>query len=35
MTPDPNVLGGIEGSQQSVANDVHKHWEAVDGLHVT
>lgn len=34
MTPDPNVCGGVESSQQSVADDVHKHWEAVDGLHV-
>lgn len=34
MAPDPNVHGGIEDFQQSVANDIHKHREAVDSLHV-
>lgn len=34
MAPDPDVCSGIESSQQSIADDVHKHWEAVDGLHV-
>lgn len=34
MAPDLDVAGGVEGSQQGVADDVHQHWEAVDGLHV-
>lgn len=34
MAPDLDVCGGTERSQQSIADDVHKHWEAVDGLHV-
>lgn len=34
MAPDLDVPGGVEGSQQGVADDVHQHWEAVDGLQV-
>lgn len=34
MAPDLDVCSGTERSQQSIADDVHKHWEAVDGLHV-
>lgn len=34
VAPDLDVPGGVEGSQQGVADDVHHHWEAVDSIPV-